>query len=187
MDAFSYLSVLLSIIIGLAITQVLQGYRELLLARSRVKIYAPTLIWSALILLLATQMWWSSFGLIDYHNWSFSTFSIILLQTVLLYMLAALVLPDVAAGEGVELERHYHAERVPFFAVFVGLLVCSLIKDRMLQGRFPTGSNLAFHGAFAALGLTALVSANHRAHMAIALGMALGITTYIGLLFSRLH
>ena len=33
MDAFSYLSVLLSIILGLAIAQVLQGYRALLLAR----------------------------------------------------------------------------------------------------------------------------------------------------------
>ena len=34
MDAFSYLSVLLSIILGLAITQVLQGFRGLMLARS---------------------------------------------------------------------------------------------------------------------------------------------------------
>jgi hypothetical protein len=32
MDAFGYLSVLLSIILGLAIAQVLQGYRSLLLA-----------------------------------------------------------------------------------------------------------------------------------------------------------
>ena len=37
MDAFSYLSVLLSIILGLAITQILQGYRALLLARSHVR------------------------------------------------------------------------------------------------------------------------------------------------------
>ena len=32
MDAFSYLSVLLSIILGLAITQVLQGFRGLMLS-----------------------------------------------------------------------------------------------------------------------------------------------------------
>jgi len=35
MDQFSYLSVLLSIILGLAITQVLKGFRGILLARSR--------------------------------------------------------------------------------------------------------------------------------------------------------
>lgn len=33
MDAFSYLSVLLSIILGLAIQQILQGYRALILRR----------------------------------------------------------------------------------------------------------------------------------------------------------
>ena len=39
-DAFSYLSVLLSIILGLAITQILQGLRRLMQARSRLRVYA---------------------------------------------------------------------------------------------------------------------------------------------------
>ena len=39
MDAFSYLSVLLSIILGLGIQQVLQGYRALMLARGRVRFF----------------------------------------------------------------------------------------------------------------------------------------------------
>ena len=76
MDAFSYLSVLLSIIIGLAITQVLQGYRALLLARRHVALYAPTLAWSVYILLMATQSWWASFGLSDRRDWSFLAFAI---------------------------------------------------------------------------------------------------------------
>ena len=44
MDAFSYLSVLLSIILGLAIAQVLQGYRAILLARGRVRLSAAALV-----------------------------------------------------------------------------------------------------------------------------------------------
>ena len=44
--AFSYLSVLLSIILGLAIAEILQGYGTLLLSRASVKLYAPPLIWS---------------------------------------------------------------------------------------------------------------------------------------------
>ena len=63
MDAFSYLSVLLSVILGLAIQQVLLGYRGLALSRERVRWYAPPLIWSGLVLLLVVQHWWSSFGL----------------------------------------------------------------------------------------------------------------------------
>jgi hypothetical protein len=35
MDEFSYLSVLLSVILGLAVTQILKGFRGLLLSRAR--------------------------------------------------------------------------------------------------------------------------------------------------------
>jgi hypothetical protein len=62
MDSFGYLSVLLSIIIGLAVTQILQGLRVLMLSRETARLYAPSLIWTALLLLIATQMWWAAFG-----------------------------------------------------------------------------------------------------------------------------
>ncbi len=122
MDAFSYLSVLLSIIIGLAITQVLQGYRGLLLARARVRLYAPTLIWSALLLVIATQSWWASFGLAGHTEWTFAGFTLLLLQTVLLYMMSALVLPDIPVDSAIDLRAHYYRERRPFYAL---LVVCS--------------------------------------------------------------
>ena len=35
MDAFSYLSVLISIILGLAVTQILKGFRGIVLSRAR--------------------------------------------------------------------------------------------------------------------------------------------------------
>ena len=44
MESFDYLSVLLSVIIGLAITQVLLGFRRLILTRMKVKLYLPTVI-----------------------------------------------------------------------------------------------------------------------------------------------
>ena len=41
MDSFSYLSVILSIVLGLTITQVLLGFRGLILTRAKAKLYAP--------------------------------------------------------------------------------------------------------------------------------------------------
>ena len=83
MDAFSYLSVLLSIILGLAIAQVLQGYRSLFLAKGRVQLHLPVLIWSGLVLLFAAQAWWASFGLRDRSDWTFQSFAVILLQLII--------------------------------------------------------------------------------------------------------
>lgn len=113
MDTFSYLSVLLSIILGLAITQVLQGFRALLLARSRVRLFAPSLIWAGLVLLMATQSWWASFGLADHDRGTFAEFAVVLLQLVLLYMVAGLVLPDLPPGEPIDLQAHYWREAWP--------------------------------------------------------------------------
>lgn len=55
MDEFSYLSVLLSVILGLAVTQILKGFRGLVLSRARVRLYWPVIGWAALVLLVCFQ------------------------------------------------------------------------------------------------------------------------------------
>ena len=55
MDAFSYLSVLLSIVLGLGITQLLQGFGRLMNARSRVRPYWPSLLWAVVLLVAHVQ------------------------------------------------------------------------------------------------------------------------------------
>jgi hypothetical protein len=52
MDEFSYLSVLISVILGLAVTQILKGFRGILLSRARIRIYWPVIAWAALLLLV---------------------------------------------------------------------------------------------------------------------------------------
>ena len=186
MDAFSYLSVLLSIIIGLAITQVLQGYRALLLHRSRIRFSAPPLIWSALILVMATQMWWSSFGLTTHHDWSFLSFSVILLQTIFLYMMSAIVLPDPPGDAVLDLSRHYEAERRPMFLFLVGALLTSVVKDIILDGHLSGAENMGFHLFFGGFALAGAFLRGKRTHLAIALIAMGAFILYIGLLFARL-
>ncbi|MCW3797808.1 hypothetical protein OMW55_08330 [Sphingomonas sp. BN140010] len=111
MDAFSYLSVLLSIILGLAIQQVLQGYRALILSRRTIRFYPLPLIWSVLILLMVTQHWWASFSLARRTDWSFAAFATTLVLTGFIYMLAAIVLPDVRADEPLDLKGIITARR----------------------------------------------------------------------------
>ena len=187
MDAFSYLSVLLSIILGLAITQVLQGYRALLLSRTRINIYLPTLIWSALLLIFAAQLWWASFGLAGHTDWTFATFAIVLLQTGLLYMMSAIVLPDVPHAGVLDLSEHYWREVVPFFGISLLMLAVSITKDWMLNGGLPGASNLAFHATFAALSITALAARRPWVHSLIAGLMVVFVVAYIALLFARLN
>ena len=150
------------------------------------RLYAPTLIWSALLLVISAQAWWASFGLVHKHDWTFLQFSTVLLQMVLLYMMAGLVLPDIPADAPVDLRQHYYRERRPFYGVFILMLAVSVSKDWVLDGRLPARENLAFHGVFALLALLALVIRRPRYHeIATPLG-ALGVAAYIAALFARL-
>ena len=186
-DAFAYLSVLLSIILGLAIAEVLLGYRALLLARGRVKPYAPPLIWSATMLVLAIHFWWASFGLAGRENWDFTSFSAVLMQTVMMFMGAALLLPKAEMGHEIDLRAHYYREAGPFFTfgllfILFGYLKNWLLDEHILSGGLP----MIFFLFFLALTLLALFNRRPRVHEIIAPVMAVTVVIFIGVMFARL-
>jgi len=187
MDAFSYLSVLLSIILGLAITQVLQGLRGLMHARSRVRLYAPAMIWALMLLVVFVQSWWSEFGLRHHENWTFVGFSVVVAHSVFLYMLAALALPDVRSDDkDVDLREHYYDSHRWFFSFVVLAALAGAAKDLALDGRLPEPRNLAFQLTFAATGAIAAVTRREWYHQFLAPAAAIAFACYIALLFSQL-
>jgi hypothetical protein len=185
-DAFSYLSVLISIILGLGIQQVLQGYRALILSRRRVTFYAPPLIWSVLLLAMVAQHWWASFSLAGRTEWSFAIFATILIMTALIYMMAAIVLPDIPPDEPINLKDHYYREAPAFFGLGGAVILWSLFREYMLEGRLPEPVNLGFHGLFLAMAVIAMLVRRPRLHEAFAGLMAVLFASYIALLFARL-
>lgn len=187
MDAFSYLSVLLSIILGLAITQVLMGFRGLMQSRRRTIAYWPAVVWSVLILVIAVQGWWSMFDLRRHQDWTFVEFAIVLGQTIVEYLLAALVLPDFAPREAVDLREHYYDHHRWFFGLLALLIVVSVAKSLVVYGQWPPPADAAFHAAFLAMGVAGATTANRRVHEALTLLGALAIGSYIALLFTHLH
>lgn len=186
MDSFNYLSVLLSIILGLAITQVLQGLRGLILTRAKVKLYIPTLIWAGLTLLIAIQGWWASFGMRTHANWTFVSLLVIVIQAIGLYMVAALVLPDISGDAAVDLREHYFAHKNWFFAALFGSIVFSVSKDLALSGHMLGGVNAGFHVIFGLAAIVAAITRQEWFHKLLAPASALLFFLYITLLFARL-
>jgi hypothetical protein len=186
-DAFAYLSVLLSIILGLAIAEILQGYRSLLIARGSVKLYAPPLIWSATMLVLAIHFWWASFGLANRENWDFAAFSAVLMQTIMLFMGASLLLPKTRPDQKIDLKTHYYREAGPFFSFGLLFLAFGYVKDWLLDRRIQEGGlALGFFVFFTTMTLTALLVRKPRVHEIIAPVMGLVVLIFISMMFARL-
>jgi hypothetical protein len=187
MDEYSYLSVLIAIILGLAITQILQGFRGLLHFRHTVAVYWPSLVWAFLILLIAVQSWWASFGLRHYTGWTFVGFAVVLLENICIYMVAALVLPDFAEERQVDLKRSYFRQVPWFYGLFIVALLFSLLKDLVLSGALPSGLNLAFQLFFIGGSLALILVRNETFHKVYTVLSAALFLAYIAELFDYLH
>ena len=187
MEEFSYLSVLITIILGLGIAKLMTGLGWLIVSRERVRLYWPTVAWVALLLVFHILTWWTMFGLRNYREWNFFAFLIVLLQPVVLYLLAALILSNFTAESRIDLKVNYYANARWFFTLLVLLFCVSLLKDLALFGRFPEKANLAAHVIFMALGITAIGTQCEMFHKLLIPMSVVLMGAYIAILFARLH
>lgn len=190
MDAFSYLSVLISIILGFAVTQVLQGFRGLMLARSRLRAYWPSILWGVLLLLLDVQAWWAMYDLryYEYHRaWNFLGFAVVLSETIPLYLQAALVFPDVAVEGEVDLRTHYYDNHRWFFVLGMLLMVASLLKNAVLYHHLPALSDTTYQLVFLVTCGIAAWTRREWFHKLFAVAAAIGLVAYVSMLFMQLR
>ena len=187
MDEFGYLSVIISVIIGLSITQLLQGIGQVINARDRIRIYWPAMGWAVLLLLIDVQAWWAMFGYRYRNAWTFVQFTVVLFEAVMLYLLAAIALPTIPNEGEVDLRSNYFRHAGWFFGSLVVLLLDSLLKSVVVSGGLPGNPDLGFHLFWITTGLIAAFARNDRYHKAfVCLSFAVFIA-YIALLFSSLR
>jgi hypothetical protein len=186
MDSFSYLSVFISLILGLGVAHLLTGAAALIRSRREVKLWWPTPLWMATTFLIQVQTWWAMFSLRTVEHWSFAAFLIVVLQPVAIFMMAALIVPRDFAGRTVDLEEDFSREFRWFFSALLLALAASLAKNLVLSGRLPETRNLVAHMIFISIAIAALVVKSPRAHLILAIAGLAMLSGYIALLFTTL-
>lgn len=186
MTPFEYLSVLISIIVGLAITQLLSGTARLIQIRARVRPHATTLLWMATLFLLDTQIWWAAFERRDARDWNFFLFLFYLLQPTLAFLLSYLVLPELGDEDEIDLPANFAGNRPWFFGLLALLPLVSLVDEYIDLGAIPRDADAGFRVLFLALSVMAGRVRNARAQLWIAATTLTLLCGYVGLLFLHL-
>jgi hypothetical protein len=186
LDELSYLSVLISIILGLGITQLLSGFGRWIEQRAAFRAYGPAIAWAAILLVTHIQTWWTMFSMRSHVGWTFLQFGVVLLQPITLFLLSALVLPGANSRE-LDLRSNYFAQRRWFFGLLLALLVISVLKDLAMNGELPSPPNLAFHALLFATALIAVVTEREGYHRFLAYSSLATVVVYISALFARLE
>jgi len=186
MSAFDYLTVLISIVLGLAIANVLTRLAIVITARERVDFYWPPVAWGIFLFFIAVQHWWAQWGVRHTSQWSFGTFWLELLTPVDLFLLSALVLPDREEDGKLDLGRWYFHNRAWFFALMFFLPGLSIAEEVSRTGHMASALNLAFLLAFEAVIVLAWTLRSRKAQEWIA-AQAMAMTVlYVALLYLRL-
>jgi hypothetical protein len=125
------------------------------------------------------------FGMRNRHDWTFQQFAMVLLNTIFIYMIAALVFPDFFGEEVVDLKENFYAHRGWFFSLAFTTIVVSICKDVVLDGRLPRPTNLTFQTIFGVTLLIGALTRSERYHKTlIVFGSALFVF-YIIVLYAR--
>lgn len=187
MSTFDYLSVLLSIVVGLGLSRILSSFGELVLARARVRFYWVALLTAGIIFLAHVEFWWSAFGFRGIAEWNFFSFLLLLLTSVALYLLSVLVLPDPSGEDAVDLHAYFFRNHRWFFSTAAVYLLLSVAFD-LIVGREPFVHPVRlFQAVFISLIVAAAVTENERFHQGVAVLMFGLLLAQIGLIGFRIQ
>ena len=121
---FEYLTVLISVVVGLSLASFLTNIVRIIHVRGEVKISWVQLMWAATILIWTIDFWWFTFVFTVETQWSIGLFSFVLAYSVFLFLLMALLFP-----EGVPPNHDYRTQFMRNRRWFFSVLLIFLFYD----------------------------------------------------------
>jgi hypothetical protein len=121
MDNFEYISVLISILLGLATTHLVVGAVSIVQNRDSTQIYWVHLLWVVNTLVWITQFWWFMFGWDKLDSWPISIFYLLFGYALALSASAGLLFP---VRETVTDYRRFYYEHFRWFFGIQLLAAC---------------------------------------------------------------
>ena len=126
-SAFEYVSILVSIILGLGITQILSSFSDLLYHFKKVKFYFPHSIWVGFVLFLHIQDWFVTYQLKDKMVWRLPELLFVLLYPISLFIAAKMLLPTNENEEKFNMKIFYQSQFPMIFSVISISILLSIL------------------------------------------------------------
>jgi len=122
-DRFSFVMVLLSIIIGLGVTELLTNVARQIQIRSKVKFYWLHAVLVALVFIALLQQWWESWDQRFVETWSFPILLLMLGGPVGLYIISHLLFPQDMEDTDFE-EFYFESPRITYL-IAAATVICA--------------------------------------------------------------
>lgn len=165
-SAYEHVLVVMSIVLGLAITQLLRGAAQLYRARARVRTYWLHWAWTALLAVFSLLLWWTYWNYRSITEWDFLRFVLYLSPTVAFYFLSSIAFPDPADNVD-DLRAYFFANRAGFFGAFAIYAVLAGLTAMVVRGMPVTDPSNAFRLGMLAVMIVGMRSTSARVQAAV--------------------
>jgi hypothetical protein len=121
MEIFDLATTLISIIIGIGLTEMFGNLHRLIRNRARVRWDWLPVVWATVLLTLVVNYWWAIYqGIVGIDKLgSAAELGLVLIQPIVMFLLLASVLPSFAADRRWDMPRYYEEHRRTFIATFL--------------------------------------------------------------------
>lgn len=134
MSTFEYISVLVSIILGMGIARLVAGVAAVVARWQHVSLYGPHAVLVLLVFVLHIQEWWAFFDLRSYEAWRLPVFLFVVLYPINLYILAHLLFP--VRWKRQQSLREFYELHYRKLYVFLAALIGLAILDNVFIGHY---------------------------------------------------
>ena len=121
---FSYFGVLISVVLGLALTHLVRGLSKLVQMRDTVKIYWVHVVWTFNIIIYVLCLWWGMYWWNNLTEWTFELFGFLAAYSTLVFVVASLLYPTEFPRD-MDFDAYFYKNQRWFF----GLLFLSYSID----------------------------------------------------------
>jgi hypothetical protein len=153
---FEYVIVLTGVVIGLALTHLMQGVAKIIEHPTRVHIWWVHLGWVVYMFVSAVFWWWWEYRLRLITSWSFQLYGFILAYAFLIYLICALLFPsDIAPFPG--FKEYFLARRQWFFGLLIAWLAVDFLDTWAKGSAYFSSLGIEYPIAQACLALLCVV------------------------------
>lgn len=183
MGVFEYIGVLISVIMGLAITHLAVGASKLIQNRDTARLCLPHALWTLNVLLYILMIWWSMFWWSGLEDWSAFYYLGITLYAIVLFLMSAMLYPY-DMEKDIDIEAYFFKNRGWFFALMVVAWLLdipeTLAKD-ITDLRAVPPRYLVFALSMIGLAIIGIATPNRQVHTALPIAWLLLFVSFVGL------
>src|SRR6266576_4038128 len=175
---YQHVVVVMSIVLGLSVTQLLKGLAQLYRARTRVRPYWLHTAWVVLLVFFSLVLWWLFWNYRSIEEWSFLRFVLYLSPMIVFYFLTSIVIPD-PSDPVTNYREYYFSNRVGFFGIFALQLVLAHGAGVIVRRLPLLDPSDPFRVAMVVLLLIAMRSASPRVHSVVLTLFAIVVVAFV--------